>query len=1829
MANSINDYQSLKSSQGDGKWSPLNRVAWATAINCYKTKKLNLNLGDDVYIFESHSSGLWYRGYVISSVSPVTSIEQMLETSSQPTNNANDAFIAAAGSKAQEMKITTGVIPASCVHLKEQLGQSLNQGGDNVADASIASEKFSENGVLGDVNDFLENSIRHSPFSNDYESILAETSGLSLEKPSRPPVPALRLADSDLSDSAFEPLVDEIASVVKEWHSVFIYRYFVARRYDLVKALNKVIQQLLMIRRKLLFGILTHAEKVTARQKAIWLIARGTKLLKRGVIVRDQATGETVSGKDDPIKMAQEQFLTGLAPNYPSNTFMSFANEETTHLPAHIIVNFKSTLGNGAVPGMVVFFYLRNRVRRLTEAFSVEVKPDLSLLNISAVVFRDLPRSVVDKEIYLVAVVFETVKPTATSKLHVRRGVAAGVADISRIFRTDQKSDSEFTIKMFTSYSSNGVYDNENHGWGELVDRIIKGSPVGVTFTPRAEKVVVSVKEFNAPSARNLDHYIKQDSRAICFAKSLFVNSMSERRNDLYLHLGLVSLINADNNLISINVSSASGTMRFTKASNVDPVATWFTCSIFHNESIGEVVRACSINESQQDSVVFTIYLGNEAIGQSSYPVWKNVGTQIVEDGTKVVDIIKHGVKTGTISFTSDFNGNGFNVNATVSRILNWRSIFNSQGHQEVVSILDNVKYIDELDFLKSFHELVDAEMDIISYMSASNNYSVAIAAFNALVHTLNMMTTRSSHNMYVVDDFLENNFNFAGISLTLLKLVTYIMQSFSSNKGVRSLFRCSNYLAKFTAKAISVDSSRNIDDSSFTREITVNLHHMVKNVMSFMSQTDPIVFDEQVVACQNIHHWFFELRPHVASSDCLIMFIQLIDSIHDQSEKLSLEKLLLMQILCKSWLYKNARFRGQITSYCIKWTLPYFIKALSNSDSYDKDKLRILLSVFAEQFKVIWPIRHQELDICAMYGPLLPIVAKTYLVFLNAFKNRDPSLVRRTYSSLFPARYPVESRPVDSIVEGAVFDELLIELGIVFTFLVNLAHISSDSVSDSQYFEDKTNQLVSNIIEACDALLMSVSFPKTWISLFALHHETAFGCMAYLKSIMKSQYLPSTDRAEEFNTQIWYNYFTSMLKIVGSESIAIENLSEQKRKAIWKISGDIRGQAMSLFTELWDFLGWDASAEDMTRFGIKKFGGYQVQLFGGETSIVEDVLNLCLSKHVAVQTDAIRVFCTIIVGEWALNEDLSAIEKEVIGAIDDIFATKQFLPGEREKNRFIKILRSVIKIDHEDEAYAPISSLINNMDEFLDLSIELKNVPEGEFFNDDKIFHSLNVLNFLKHVGKIEIFSKHVYEISQGHLGKHNYVQAGLALTLLGSAYTWNTQVVLPSSEQPVFPSQTEFQRKEALYRDAINAYTKGESFEHAIAATKELMTAYEEVTFDFRKLSSLTSSLSKLYENVDKVRRAYATYFRVAFIGKSFPKSLGNRQFIYQGSPYDKLETIHDNLRKTYPGVVIVSNNGEPVSNEGFVLQVSSVLPKSRFEDFGELDISPGARDYLMRAGLRDFTSIRMVTGGKSPLTIWTESTTYETYEAFPTIVKRSEIKKVSVSRLSPIENALKAVRAKINELNGLAYAINNGTYDKSSNQLDLVLEGAIDSRIGGGIQMYRAFFEDSKLRSDENVAKFVNSLENSFLDYTDAIQKCLIAHQKVMNFSMKRLHDSLVERFKRHFARELSHMAGTSNYFTRQLPSGGRPHDKNLGFLGDIDKLSEPNLGSDFNLYFGNAARSGSSAIPQLEPAPSLADTFSQVSASLSFDDVASSRASFAGSLSSDGKPSMIIE
>lgn len=509
-------------------WTPLAKIARGVAIASFKANSsatTSVDLGDEVYVVESHISGYWMRGYVVSAPRALSAFNRPLSKE----NKVTDKTI-----KSLDLNVAMGVFPSDIIHIKEYFDFSnsgklrdstISGNGDSKLGTpnldmepgmepdgtrySMASSDIesSSGGMMTEFEKSMDQTLQHMEYMNQRDnlkenlytaktqtnnqenrmvnmpsegrssiSVGADSTGST--KPAAPAIPYLKLGN-EVPTMEDEPLVDDITSVIKEWYNTYVYHYFLLGNYKLIVHINEAIKDLYFIRRKLMYGLLTKTERIIARKRAIWQICRISKLLKQGIVVREPLTGEIMSDRQGPVKLAQEQVLLALASDYPDHSTVRNEPKKAT-LPKHILVDFKSVAGSASGESVTVLLYLRTKTQRLTEAFSVFLQPNTLLIDLSAVLFRDLPISITKDDVFLVTEAYEDVPIIKGQSKTVRRGFAAGAADISRLFRMDENVESPFTIRMYTNYFAPSEPNEENRGWGELVDRVIRGRPRGV-----------------------------------------------------------------------------------------------------------------------------------------------------------------------------------------------------------------------------------------------------------------------------------------------------------------------------------------------------------------------------------------------------------------------------------------------------------------------------------------------------------------------------------------------------------------------------------------------------------------------------------------------------------------------------------------------------------------------------------------------------------------------------------------------------------------------------------------------------------------------------------------------------------------------------------------------------------------------------------------------------------------------------------------------------------------------------------------------------------------------------------------------------------------------------------------------------------------------------------------------------------------------------------------------------------------------------------------------------------------------------------------------------
>lgn len=204
-----------------------------------------------------------------------------------------------------------------------------------------------------------------------------------------------------------------------------------------------------------------------------------------------------------------------------------------------------------------------------------------------------------------------------------------------------------------------------------------------------------------------------------------------------------------------------------------------------------------------------------------------------------------------------------------------------------------------------------------------------------------------------------------------------------------------------------------------------------------------------------------------------------------------------------------------------------------------------------------------------------------------------------------------------------------------------------------------------------------------------------------------------------------------------------------------------------------------------------------------------------------------------------------------------------------------------------------------------------------------------------------------------------------------------------------------------------------------------------------------------------------------------------------------------------------------------------------------------SQAAQQFSECKDLNTFVSSRRLPGSKSALTLWTEESTFTTCLTFPTLMNRSEIERTQTVRLSPIENAIRSLTQKQDELESIEMLIEQNLRDGASlksiaassmfDNLSRILAGSVDSPVNGGMGQYREFFA----RDNEQQLATANrqplhryrglarGLRRRLHRLVALLCRLLKLHGMIVPAELHPQHQAMLELFAANFHGEIAHL------------------------------------------------------------------------------------------------------
>lgn len=1321
-------------------WRPL-PLSYAVAVFPFQpsgsTAELPLQIGDQLYVIEEGGrNGEWCRGYLVAPPSLVSALTPE-------------------GRTAGDARVFSGVFPRSCIEIREELGNLTGHTADN--------------------------------------DQLAKG-----EKPAAP-VPMLKIGDESPTSST-EPLVDEIASCLREWYVLHLPDLILQRRYDLLDEMAAVTTRLDYARRQLLHDVLTLQERTALRELAVWDLARGNKMLNGEVIVRDsEQHGRLLTAADSAIDMSKLQSIMGALNEPPVDKV------EVTSLN-HALVEVKTVAGTELDSVMLNFALYEkttdNKLAIYSETYSAPASSKLKTLfaDFNA---RDIAS---DNQLYLVvkavapeppkqpskpssdrppsrngtlsrtesilarrrsSLMFgskrknshdrpqvgmngrvirekderattpsipedgEEEKPAKAAGPPIPRSIGVGVLDVAHILRGGQEAED---LQM-TLYASSKRSEENLNDFNPVVASLLRSdSQKAYATCSRVSQLQLTIRPFAAPDAETLIRSNPTSMYMVCQSRKLgFSEAPTKTRSDIYLTLSRANVIHGSqlshpevgptalkpssllNLQLTMEVRDSTG-RRVEQCIHVSSNSAGVTAFRTNASEIGtdwdqtvclripaHRVPDCHLVLSIADAPEFPFAL-------AWMPLWDKHA--FMSDGNHTLILHAYDKSTSSIvrgrgaylSLPWDYSNYAaghdgirahlasldistklcsteYSQDRLLVGLINWKQSSSAQ----LMDLLQKLVFVPEIEIVKQLNDVLDALFAVLVHKSGESKFEDLI--FNDIVFVLGIVHDRRFNLGPLVEQYADNHFKSPYAASCLVRSFTRLLQSVSdpqSARDMRALFKVGKQFMKLLMASYQQrrNSRQNKDPDKKHEGFREDMQAVLFGLQMMLRSETAALVGSKTLLVQNFHSWLPELLAAYSKDEVIKIAIALVEAGEEAEGKLVLYRLIMILNYVKlDHLWTEAKDRAVLIKQCQRWLRPHW--TVNNLTVDWREQIRLCCSIVAELSKQPTSQLHE----------FLPPIISTY-----CFIAGQPSIRTRLLTMLFPSTYPLPAKYSET---NEHFDEALLELS---ALVATISKMKSTSLPKAIRSEGLDNYIMSTL-SVLRSLLNNDAYPASWLSLHTFHHSSALNVLRYLDTLLTTHFIPSPEDAENFDMQLWRMYLETLLSLISSSSLTLESFPEQKRRAVWKIAGDIRQAGADLLRHSWEGLGWETSADDLRRYNIQKLGGYQVQYVPG---LVAPILELCLSMHEGLRKVAVEILQTMIVSEWALSEDLDLIETELIGALNSMLKAKSINPSEAMARKLwvgeLLDLFSTIANQPDDALWTALEELVATVDELIDL---------------------------------------------------------------------------------------------------------------------------------------------------------------------------------------------------------------------------------------------------------------------------------------------------------------------------------------------------------------------------------------------------------------------------------------------------------------------------------------------------------------------------------------------
>lgn len=1327
-------------------------------------------------------------------------------------------------------------------------------------------------------------------------------------------------------------------------------------------------------------------------------------------------------------------------------------------------------------------------------------------------------------------VVVDTQGRPGTGEKKLRRVIGYGAVEIGELIR--QHGDTTHDISLWTPAEAFEEVIEEPvvgaDGWAEVIKNLVR-SPMG-SYT-KASSVGKFQLDLHAFAHPNSDVLIKDHPallRDVYCTQALNLASGSvQQRSDVYLTLkepilpsgahcfhpqeGSVAIPNEAelrNLQLTLEVRTEAGKRienSVWPASNRPPHTAYRTSAIDRSEIWNQTIRLSVLNEDLPHAhVVLSIAEGNQfPFALAWIPLWDHQGavcthgqqTLALWDYSEYTASTVHGrgayqmlpsrldqlqVQDNTpmaaLSVDVTLSSSTTPQDPTISSLLQW----DGTTVQGLLPLLGGFKQAPDAEIVKFFKPVLtalDKIFDVFYRVDDDTGTGVSLGenfterALSCLVHMLHLTRDRRfSSTKGLFDEYIEERQHSHDASKGVCRaLRAFISRPYEVEdaRELRSTLKVSGQVMKFVTNRSQSGSPRS------TSSLNNAISSVLVALVNLMRNPREDLYGTQTILMQQFSSWLPELAHVMTADEILDVVAGMMTASASKKGGLRIHRLIMVKELSGQHIFSAPDALLKLHALTIGWLEDYWPDA-SNLSEQKIEGVRMCCSILRTQQAQISNSAQSLHYICRLVEAYH--VTNEYLESGNQGRASSLSInkSRKSMSYLFPDHYPFLSMPVDA---AKVPSEVLMEIAVVLDSFFQKGSpqgqlFLSGTPSDSKIMQQ---DFLLKAFKVFKSVHNGEAFPTQWLSLHVTHAKVAVPALQWLLEILSANFVPSEDDSGvndvmEFNPDLWELWFQILIDLALSKTVSMETFTEQTRRAIWTIGGDIRADAAELLQKGWACLGWQAPPEFVqVLYPMDRVGGYQVGL---STEIIPSIVKLCMGLHDQLQSVGLDILRSIIVSEWQLNENLVVVQAAIINAFDTMHREDTAIQSpfasaflERLGKHF-----AIVKNTELNVLYEAVMEVISEVGRLFNVLADLGDVRDPA----SRMVQLLRLMEFLRLSGQEEAYVCRIHELTELHIQAKNYSSAACALNLHVEVLNESQPSrLLVATKIPGLETPTELvqSRKDRLYRNMAMYFEKGYCWENVLRTLKQLAGG-REATWDAAGIAQVRFDEARIYNTLAAGPVPLPRFFYVAFSDHElFPGSVRGQHFIFEGPANCDRKSFSTLLQAQYP---YVSNLGPEYTNPTSstndpAVKISPVtVYKNQLHPINQQGgVAPGYREHCLTAQPMAFAmTSRHDNPSISVIDQVVEKTVFYTQMAFPTVLSYSSITREERVILTPMQAAIDRTQRKT--LN-IAVATHS-TASKGESHVETLIEtiqSSVDTSTSGSVAEYHKLLESFQSR------------------------------------------------------------------------------------------------------------------------------------------------------------------